>query len=81
MEAAALKLYGVAIQLAAEAVLLTDLREQRARAAAVALVAGKVDAAEVAAVVDSANHRTPRGIRAWYRRALVELDGQKAGEA
>lgn len=61
-------------------------RGQRARwtayhAAAVALDAGKVDAAEVAAVVGSAGHRTPCGIRAWYRRALVELDGQKAGEA
>lgn len=61
-------------------------RGQRARwlayhAAVVALDAGKVDAAEVAAVVDAANHRTPNGIRAWYRRALVELDGQKAGEA
>lgn len=60
-------------------------RGQRARwlayhAAVVALDAGKVDAAEVAAVVDAANHRTPNGIRAWYRRALVELD-RKAGEA
>ena len=60
-------------------------RGQRARwtayhAAAAALDAGKVDAAEVAAVVDAANHRTPHGIRAWYRRALVELD-RKAGEA
>jgi hypothetical protein len=60
-------------------------RGQRARwlayhAAVVALDAGKVDAAEVAAVVSSAGHRTPPGIRAWYRRALVELD-RKAGAA
>ena len=58
-------------------------RGQRARwlayhAAVVALDAGKVDAAEVAAVLSSP--RAVFGIRAWYRRALVELD-RKAGAA
>lgn len=57
-------------------------RGQRARwlayhAAAAALDAGKVDAAEVAAVTSSP--RSVFGIRAWYRRALVELD-RKGGE-
>lgn len=183
MEAAALKLYGLAIQRAAEAALLTDLREQRARLdlvrklqiaaadfgrvapiipgevkapaaapAAAAPVQGELfpgasssttspalaalwivaramagnpalraalldvaergdkiarrkrgqrarwlgyfsaasvlldgyeldpvkDAPELAAL---SSPRAVFGIRAWYRRALVELDGQKAGEA
>lgn len=57
-------------------------RGQRARwlayhAAAAALDTGKVDAAEVAAVTSSP--RSVFGIRAWYRRALVELD-RKGGE-
>lgn len=36
------------------------------------------DAPELAAL---SSPRAVFGIRAWYRRALVELDGQKAGEA
>ena len=59
-------------------------RGQRARwrmyyAAVVALDTGTFDHGVVAAVTSSP--RAVFGIRAWYRRALVELDGQKACEA
>ncbi len=48
-------------------------------AAVVALDTGTFDHGVVAAVTSSP--RAVFGIRAWYRRALVELDGQKEGGA